>query len=149
MNYLRLGPALGFEIFLRKSNVLRAFIFLFFDACVNGILLLKISVILSFVTVNSLAIPHTCPNADFFVLFFSSLSKLYLSWVFNGWHYSLLLVYYLLEISPIIRVSTNYFYEDVGIDLYPTRIIASLLIPLPAFSNAVDFHILLIPMKSP
>lgn len=135
MNYLRLGPALGFEISLRKSNVRWAFIYFFFDACV---------------TMKSLAIPLTCPDADFFfVLFFSNLSKLYLSWGFNGWHYSLLLVYYLLEISSIIRISTNYSCEDVGIDLYPTRIVASLLIPLLAFRHAVDFHIFLIPMKSP
>lgn len=110
----RLGSVLCLERLLRKSNALQ----LFFDVCVNGILLLKL-IILPSITMDFLAIPSTYPSADC-LCYFPSPFKLYLSWEFSGWpSSSLLLVHSLRE--PIHCQSFNKsppWRWNMGADLY-------------------------------
>lgn len=63
----RLGPALGLERLLRKSSTLQVF----FDACVKGISLLKLFIILPSIIMDSFATPYM-PKGRFFVLFSKS-----------------------------------------------------------------------------
>ena len=48
----RLGPALDLERLLRKSNAPQSF----FDACLKGILLLRLFIILPYIIMDSFAI---------------------------------------------------------------------------------------------